>query len=106
MANRTRIRNRKPLSLRVRNFLGGLGWYTVLIAFGLVTVVPFLWTALMSVRPNSANVFSTSRPPAGDSVPGIDWLGRRPAHRTTRRQLYRVARPSKPTRKPALWVVA
>jgi len=71
MANHPRVRNRKPFGLRVRNFLGGLGWYSILIAFGIVTVLPFLWTALMSVRPNSANVFSTSRPPQVIPYPGL-----------------------------------
>jgi putative chitobiose transport system permease protein len=36
-----------------------------------VTIVPFLWTALMSVRPNSANVFRPNRPPEILPYPGL-----------------------------------
>ncbi|MCU0513481.1 MAG: carbohydrate ABC transporter permease [Anaerolineae bacterium] len=61
----------KPLRLRLRQWLENTGWYTILILFGLVTVVPFLWTALMSVRPNSANVFRPNQPPQLIPYPGL-----------------------------------
>ncbi|MGB7340716.1 MAG: carbohydrate ABC transporter permease [Phototrophicaceae bacterium] len=48
-----------------------IGWYIVLVFVGLVTAVPFLWTALMSVRPNSANVFRQGRPPEVLPYPGL-----------------------------------
>lgn len=39
------------------------GWYALLIAIMLITAVPFLWAALMSVRETSANPFPRNRPP-------------------------------------------
>jgi len=56
---------------RFRKFFANTGWYIVLISFALVTVVPFLWTALMSVRPNSASVFRPGRPPELIPYPGL-----------------------------------
>ncbi len=64
-------RYRKPLALRIRRFFEGMSWYTILLAFGLVTALPFLWTALMSVRPNSANVFRVDQPPQVIPYPGL-----------------------------------
>ncbi|GAB4517285.1 MAG: hypothetical protein OHK0046_23710 [Anaerolineae bacterium] len=64
----TRTR-RKPFNLR--KWFGTTGWYLILIAIALLTVVPFLWTALMSVRPNSANVFRANQPPEIIPYPGI-----------------------------------
>jgi putative chitobiose transport system permease protein len=56
---------------RLRRWFGTTGWYLVLVLVGLVTAVPFLWTALMSVRPNSANVFRQGRPPEILPYPGL-----------------------------------
>ncbi|MBW4438640.1 MAG: carbohydrate ABC transporter permease [Pleurocapsa minor GSE-CHR-MK-17-07R] len=60
-------RVRKPRG----RWLGKTGWYTIMVLFGLVTAVPFLWTALMSVRPNSANVFRANQPPEIIPYPGL-----------------------------------
>ncbi|MDX2162207.1 MAG: carbohydrate ABC transporter permease [bacterium] len=65
------MRVNKPFGQRVRKWLESSGWYTILIAFALLTVVPFLWTALMSVRPNSANVFRPNQPPQIIPYPGV-----------------------------------
>ena len=48
---------------RRRAYLGASGWYALLIAVMLVTAVPFLWAALMSVRETSASPFPRNRPP-------------------------------------------
>lgn len=54
-----------------RRWVGSTFWYTVMVLFALVTAVPFLWTALMSVRPNSANVFRPGQPPQILPYPGL-----------------------------------
>ncbi len=64
-------KTKKPLLLRLRKWFEATGWYTVLFLFAMLTVVPFLWTALMSVRPNSANVFQANRPPQILPYPGL-----------------------------------
>lgn len=61
----------KPASVRLKNWLGSTGWYLILIFFALLTIVPFLWTGLMSVRPNSASVFRVNRPPEILPYPGL-----------------------------------
>jgi putative chitobiose transport system permease protein len=48
---------------RWRQWLESSGWYIIMIIVALITAIPFLWTALMSVRSNSAAIFSASRPP-------------------------------------------
>lgn len=58
-------------SKRLRTWFSKSGWYVILISFALITVVPFLWTALMSVRPNSASVFRPGRPPEIIPYPGL-----------------------------------
>ncbi|MGJ3239237.1 MAG: carbohydrate ABC transporter permease [Anaerolineae bacterium] len=59
---------------RLLKWLTTTGWYIILLIFALVTVLPFFWTALMSVRPNSANVFRANRPPEILPYPGmIGW---------------------------------
>jgi putative chitobiose transport system permease protein len=63
--------NKKSLSLRLRHWFEQTGWYIVLILFGLVTALPFMWTALMSVRSNSANVFRANQPPEILPYPGL-----------------------------------
>lgn len=47
---------------RWRKGLGTSGWYLLLIAVMLVTAIPFLWAALMSVRETSASPFPRNRP--------------------------------------------
>jgi putative chitobiose transport system permease protein len=59
--------NRNPL----RRLFENTGWYIVLIAFALVTVLPFLWTGLMSIRQDSGNIFRSSRPPQLIPYPGV-----------------------------------
>lgn len=61
----------RPLPLRLRKWLGSSGWYSILMLFALLTVLPFLWAALMSVRPNSANVFRANQPPQLIPYPGL-----------------------------------
>lgn len=61
----------KPFSMRLRKWFSTTGWYIILVFFGLVTALPFLWTALMSVRPNSSNVFRANRPPEILPYPGL-----------------------------------
>jgi len=56
---------------RLRKWFETTGWYIVMVIFAVVTVVPFLWTALMSVRPNSANVFRPDQPPQILPYPGL-----------------------------------
>lgn len=56
---------------RLRKWFANTGWYLALISFALLTVVPFLWTALMSVRPTSANIFRPGRPPEIIPYPGL-----------------------------------
>jgi putative chitobiose transport system permease protein len=66
--------NRKRLNTpwqRVNRFLGPTGWYFILFIFAMVTALPFLWTVLMSVRPNSANVFRQGQPPELIPYPGL-----------------------------------
>ncbi|HEX7022473.1 MAG TPA: hypothetical protein VF171_06410, partial [Trueperaceae bacterium] len=46
-------------------------WYAVLVLVALVTALPFLWAALMSVRENSTNVFVPGTPPQVLPVPGL-----------------------------------
>lgn len=77
-------RNRRPLRDRFRRWFETTGWYIVLILFGLVTVVPFFWTSLMSIRPNSANVFRPNQAPEILPYPGlIGWgEGQREARET------------------------
>jgi putative chitobiose transport system permease protein len=61
-------------SRRLRRWTENLFWYTIMIAFALVTALPFLWTGLMSLRPNSANVFRPNQPPQIIPIPGmIGW---------------------------------
>ncbi len=48
---------------RWRRWLENSGWYFIMVIVALITAIPFLWTALMSVRSNSAAIFSASRPP-------------------------------------------
>lgn len=56
---------------RFRNWLGSTGWYIIMIAFALVTALPFFWTGLMASRQNSGNVFSSRRPPELIGYPGV-----------------------------------
>jgi len=66
-SNTLRVRKR-------RSWPANLFWYTIMIAFALVTALPFLWTALMSLRPNSANIFRPNQPPQIIPIPGmIGW---------------------------------
>lgn len=60
-----------PVTRKRRRWSKGLNWYVVMIAFALVTAVPFLWTGLMSIRPNSANVFRPGKPPEILPYPGL-----------------------------------
>jgi putative chitobiose transport system permease protein len=62
---------KKPVLMRLSTWFETTGWYIILIFFGLLTVVPFFWTALMSVRPNSANVFRPNQPPEIMPYPGL-----------------------------------
>lgn len=73
----------KTFSNRARAWLGSSGWYSILIAMALITAVPFLWTALMSVRSTSANIFRSNQPPELIPYPGlIGWgEGQRTAQR-------------------------
>lgn len=73
----------KQRSLLAR-FIGPTGWYLILIAVALVTVVPFLWTVLMSVRPNSANVFRPNQAPEILPYPGL--IGWGDGQRTARQE--------------------
>jgi putative chitobiose transport system permease protein len=68
---------------RLRRWFETTGWYTILLLVALLTVIPFLWTALMSIRPNSANVFQANKPPQMLPYPGlIGWgAGQREAQR-------------------------
>jgi putative chitobiose transport system permease protein len=67
-------RSNNPWPRRLRRWTENSFWYTIMIAFALVTALPFLWTALMSVRPNSANVFRVNQPPQILPIPGmIGW---------------------------------
>lgn len=70
-ASIAKVRSRHRLSDRLRRWLGKSGWYIVLILFALLTAVPFLWTGLMSIRPNSANVFRPNQPPEILPYPGL-----------------------------------
>jgi putative chitobiose transport system permease protein len=56
---------------RLRTWLENSGWYLVLTLFAIVTAMPFLWTALMSLRQTSANVFSPNKPPQVIAYPGL-----------------------------------
>ena len=84
MTPRSPIRVRKPIGLRLQNWFSNLGWYTILMLMGLVTAVPFLWTAITSIRPNSANIFAQNRPPQILPYPGlVGWgEGQREARET------------------------
>lgn len=67
-------KSNNPWSRRLRRLTENSFWYTIMIAFAVVTALPFLWTALMSVRPNSANVFRVNQPPQLIPIPGmIGW---------------------------------
>jgi len=63
----------KPLSFRAKRWLENSGWYTVMIAFALITALPFFWAGLMSVRENSASIFRKNKPPQIVPYPG--WIG-------------------------------
>ncbi len=56
-------RTRARTSARTRKWLANSGWYFIMVFVALLTALPFMWTALMSVRSNSATIFSASRPP-------------------------------------------
>lgn len=62
---------RKPLVARARAWFLNTGWYLVLLLVAAITLLPFLWTAIMSVRENSANVFRPNRPPELIPYPGL-----------------------------------
>ena len=47
----------------MKRLLNVSGWYAVLFVVMLVTVVPFFWAVLMSVRETSANPFPRTGPP-------------------------------------------
>ena len=65
------MKHKKPLNLRLRRWFETTGWYIALIAFALVTALPFLWTGLMSVRQNSGDIFRRTQPPQLIPYPGI-----------------------------------
>lgn len=65
------IVHRKPVRLRARRWAANSGWYAIMILMALVTALPFLWTALMSSRDNSGNVFRPNRPPELIPYPGL-----------------------------------
>ncbi|TVR20212.1 MAG: carbohydrate ABC transporter permease [Anaerolineaceae bacterium] len=73
--SRPRSRPRRLTGMeRFKSWLSSSGWYLIMIVFALITALPFLWTALMSVRPTSANIFQTGRPPQIIPYPGmIGW---------------------------------
>ncbi len=64
-------RHRKSRRERFNHWFASTGWYLIMLAFGVLTALPFLWTALMSIRPTSANVFQTGRPPQIIPYPGL-----------------------------------
>ncbi|MEM9950373.1 MAG: carbohydrate ABC transporter permease [Chloroflexota bacterium] len=76
--------NKPELSKHARGCFVASGWYTILIMVGLLTAIPFLWTALMSVRPNSSNVFRQGRPPEVLPYPGL--IGWGEGQRTARQE--------------------
>ena len=69
---------------RLARIIGPTGWYLIMIFVALITVVPFLWTVLMSVRPNSANVFRPNQPPEIIPYPGL--IGWGEGQRTARQE--------------------
>lgn len=71
ISQKTPIQDDNRLWWRFRKWLETTGWYIILILFGLVTVVPFFWTSLMSIRPNSANVFRPNQAPELIAYPGL-----------------------------------
>lgn len=79
-----RIRHRKPLSQRISAWFATTGWYMVLILFALVTALPFMWTALMSTRANSANIFRPNTAPQLIPYPGL--IGWGDGQRTARQE--------------------
>ncbi|NJL58047.1 hypothetical protein HC928_25210 [bacterium] len=84
-------RRSKSTMYRLRKWFETSGWYVLLLAFTLVTIVPFLWTALMSVRPNSANVFRPNQPPQLLPYPGLVGWGEGQREATSEGALYRPA---------------
>lgn len=74
----------RPFSQRLKRWFGSSGWYAVMVVVALITALPFLWTALMSIRTNSAAIFSASRPPQLIPYPAlIGWgEGQREARAT------------------------
>lgn len=64
-------RVKKPFSAQTRFALGRTTRYAIMIFFALITALPFLWTALMSVRPNSSNVFRPNHVPEILIYPGL-----------------------------------
>lgn len=59
---------------RTPAWLRTFGWYLLLIAFAMVTALPFVWTGLMSLRQDSGNIFRANRPPELLPYPGmIGW---------------------------------
>jgi putative chitobiose transport system permease protein len=64
-------RGQKPLSLRMQHWFQNTGWYVILLTVALITTLPFIWTALMSIRPNSANIFRPGNAPELLPYPGL-----------------------------------
>ncbi|MBN2469408.1 MAG: carbohydrate ABC transporter permease [Anaerolineae bacterium] len=71
MTNQALTSNPKPFSFRLRRWAVNTGWYLVMIAFALVTALPFFWTALMSTRENSQNIFRPNKAPQLIPYPGL-----------------------------------
>ncbi|RPI97185.1 MAG: carbohydrate ABC transporter permease [Chloroflexi bacterium] len=68
------VRTRKTLSMRFKGWFEATGWYILLVIFALITAMPFFWTALMSVRETSSNIFSSRKPPELIPYPGtLGW---------------------------------
>ncbi len=63
--------NRKTFSMHLKTWFQSTGWYLIMIAFALITALPFFWTGLMSVRQNSGSIFSSRRPPEILPYPGV-----------------------------------
>jgi putative chitobiose transport system permease protein len=67
----SRLTSTKPFGFIVRRWLENSGWYLILIVVALVTALPFLWTGLMSVRENSAQIFRAGKTPQLIPYPGL-----------------------------------